>query len=692
MRADVRRRATFRADIQGLRGLAIVLVLAFHAFPRAATGGFVGVDVFFVISGFLITGLLVDEWERSGGISLVGFYGRRAKRLLPVAALVLGSSIVLTFLFLPKVRWIDTGWDVVASGLYVVNWRLAGRASDYLAADQAPSIVQHYWSLSVEEQFYLLWPVLLIAVGAWVARRQGRNLRRSLLICLALVGLPSLVWSAQLTQVTPPAAFYVTTTRIWELALGGGLAILGPDLSRFTPWVASLIGWVGLAGILVAGLTMGETGFPGLRALVPTVAAAAVIAGGFRAGRAGPLNVLALRPMLALGAWSYSLYLWHWPLLVAAETRFGELGPVATFAVVFVAGVLSALTYRFVEDPIRSAKVLTWNPKLAIRLGLACTAFSVLAGFVFRSTVVLPSPMPAAATDTAAAAVEPGVPPLPPGVLGAMALGPDPADDPAGVAVDHVATIYPDPMVAYNDLPSVYRNGCYQEALDLKPCTFGSSDARFTVAIAGDSHAAQWVPAVEFIAAANNWRLLTYARPGCAFVSPELTGPGIDEACQHWNAQAYAALTGPHHPDLLLTSAASRAFSTDRSDFVHAMHQVWSDVVAAGVALAVLRDTPGPGIDIVACASAHREQLTRCAVPRDTAVTARFHDLRLVQDDAAIGLRLTFLDLTDAICPGDPCAAVIGGVLVYRDSHHLTASYALSLAPRLRAAIEKLVK
>jgi peptidoglycan/LPS O-acetylase OafA/YrhL len=365
------RRIPYRGDIQGLRAVAVVLVLLSHTGLAFLPGGFVGVDVFFVISGFLITRLLVTEWERTGRISLTGFYARRAKRLLPAAGLVLAVSMLLTLFFLPKTRWAETGWDVVASGLYAMNWRLAEQAVDYLATGDAPSILQHYWSLAVEEQFYLVWPLLLIAVGWTVRRFRGRNAGRPrvLLLVLALIAVPSFAWSVHLTVSDPARAYFVSTTRIWELALGGALALLGHHLARLPRRAAAGLGWAGLGAIVAAAFWITPAmAFPGYLALVPTLGAAAVIAAG-TAGPAGPERLLDRRPMRAVGALSYSLYLWHWPLLITAEARFGELSVTAGLAVVLFSVLPAVATYHFLENPVRRSKRLALYPLQALRVG-----------------------------------------------------------------------------------------------------------------------------------------------------------------------------------------------------------------------------------------------------------------------------------------------------------------------------------
>lgn len=221
--------AVFRPDIEGMRAIAIGLVLVYHAGVRQLPGGFVGVDVFFVISGFLITSLLVRELESTGRISLSRFYARRAKRLLPATGLVLVATAILTWWTVSAVDWRAFGMDIVSAALYIVNWRLADRSVDYLAEDVGASPVQHFWSLAVEEQFYIVWPLLIVAL-AWWLRRHGRlRLRPVLTAGILAVIVPSLAYSVYLTANSPATAFFVTPTRLWELGIGA-LAAIGTTL------------------------------------------------------------------------------------------------------------------------------------------------------------------------------------------------------------------------------------------------------------------------------------------------------------------------------------------------------------------------------------------------------------------------------------------------------------------------------
>ncbi|WP_077940082.1 MULTISPECIES: acyltransferase family protein [unclassified Micromonospora] len=686
-------RSTFRGDIEGLRALAVVMVLVGHAGRDLVPGGFAGVDVFFVISGFLITGLLVAELERTGRISLPGFYARRAKRLLPAAAVVLVASLLLTWLLLPRTRWADTAWDVVASAAYGLNWRLAVQATDYWAADAAPSIVQHFWSLGVEEQFYLGWPLLLLGLAVLGGRRRLR--RGALMAGFALVALPSFAWSVHASQTDPGPAYFVTTTRLWELALGGAVAIAGTRVHRLPRPLAAVIAWAGLATVAGSALLVDpDRAFPGYQALLPTVGTAAVIAGAQAAGRFGPAGALGWRPIRAVGALSYSLYLWHWPLLIAAEARFGELSTQAALGVVALSAVPAALTYRFVENPIRTSAALRWEPAAALRVGALCTGAAVAAGLLFQLTVWPPRQAPP--TPVALPPIggpTPGATLAPSGPPGAAVLGKTPLGARAGAAVDRVASIVPDPGVAKKDGPEHWSPACGagQHNDQAFPCKYGDPFGATTVALAGDSHANQWLPALKLIAEAEGWRLLSYTRSACPFIALEVAWRERPEpGCRDWNRVVQKQLVEVDKPDLLLVSNTFyRPYGVDRDatdeankGMAEGLRATWRSVTAVGATVVVLRDSPYLTRNAPECVAANPRKLTRCATDRESALGPGGG---AAQESAAAGQRnIHLVDLNDAICPVDPCAAVIGGVLIYRDSNHLTATYTSTLAPRLR--------
>ncbi|MFC4105279.1 acyltransferase family protein [Micromonospora zhanjiangensis] len=661
--------------MEGLRGLAVLLVVLWHAGVPGLPGGFVGVDVFFVISGFLITGLITTEIRARGRLSVATFYARRARRLLPSAALVLCAAAVAGYLLLPPVRWRDTAGDVVASALYVVNWRFAERSVDYLAATQAPSIVQHFWSLAVEEQFYLVWPLLMVAVVAAVRRRPARRAFRPIALrVVATVAVGSFAWSVLQTVVDPTRAYFVSTTRVWELALGGLLA-----LARFraspSPAVAAGLGWTGLAAILGSALLLDVgTAFPGAAALPVTLGTALVVATTGTAGRRGPIGLLRLPALQAVGRISYPLYLWHWPLLVLATARFGGLAWPAGLAVVTLSVVPAYLTHRLVEKPVRHARIFAEDRQAALQLGLACMIASLMAGLALR----VPT---APAVDFAGTAGP---------VIGANAVRN--GDPPGSTLVDKVDSIAPDPLAARSDLPDVDRDGCHLGIRESAPhsCVYGSGDAGFTAALIGDSHAAQWTPALQQIARQRGWRLTVDTKSQC----PVLDIPVADDSrrraepsCAAWSTALRERLRR-ERPDLIIVTSYDYQALRDGTvlagadndlALIAAMRRTWAEL-AAGSRVVVLRDTPAPRIDVAECVSVHREQLTRCAVDRAAALTGA-GTAQEAAASALAGVRL--VDLNDAICPDIRCAPVIGGVLVYRDTNHMTATYARTLAPRL---------
>jgi peptidoglycan/LPS O-acetylase OafA/YrhL len=353
----------FRPDIEGLRGVAVMLVVVFHAFPALLGGGFIGVDVFFVISGFLITGLLVRELEGSGRLDLRAFYVRRIRRLVPAAALALGVTLLLSAWLLPPLDLREAAVDALSATFSVSNIRFALGEGDYFAAVANPSPFLHYWSLSVEEQYYLLWPALLIVLYKVAPGR------RSLFTAVALLAAISLGAALLVTDVAPAWAFYSLPTRAWQLALGGLLALALVGRPRGAPRAEAppagvrdsgplaAIGWLGLAAVVLAAVVLNERlAYPGAWALLPTLGAVAIIAVGRQ--RRGPALILSTRPVRFLGRISYALYLWHWPLLVLPAIALGaELTPAGRLGLIGLAMLAASASTLLIEEPVRRVPV-----------------------------------------------------------------------------------------------------------------------------------------------------------------------------------------------------------------------------------------------------------------------------------------------------------------------------------------------
>ena len=364
----------YRSDLEGLRGVAILLVLLFHAGIPGAAGGFVGVDVFFVLSGFLITGLLVRERERHGRIDLPAFYSRRARRILPAALVTAVVTLAFSLIVLAPIDLPGVAGDAIASVLSAGNIRFAASSMDYFASETAPSPFLHYWSLGVEEQFYLVWPALLI-----LAMRSGRpRLGAGIVLIAVLVG--SYAAANLLTGISAPWAFYSLPTRAWQLALGGLLAVTATWHMRVPAWIRAPVGWAGLAAILAAVVLIGPaTPYPGVAALLPTIGAAGVVLAGERCWSVA--SVLTLAPLRFLGRISYSLYLVHWPLLIlpTADLALGAVLPVGERVALALASiVLAAASYRWVEQPFRTARAIALPTRRTIALAGAAVAATIV--------------------------------------------------------------------------------------------------------------------------------------------------------------------------------------------------------------------------------------------------------------------------------------------------------------------------
>lgn len=687
-------RKGFRADIEGLRAVAVLLVMLSHAGVPFLRGGFVGVDVFFVISGFLITGRIRDEIRATGKFSLRRFYAARIERLLPAATLTLYAVLAMTLLFLPRIRWRDTVYDLAASAAYFVNWRFADRATDYFGSDDAPSAVLHYWSLSVEEQYYLIWPLLLLALilVARARRWSAKRLWWRMLIVLGAITFASLIWSIVYTVRSPAAAYFVTTTRLWELGIGSALAIAVMRLKPPHEILRHIMIWGGLAAIVVAALLFdGSTGFPGYAALLPTLATAALLyAGSVETKGSLPMRWLTSPSMQSIGALSYSLYLWHWPLLVVFAAKFGELNVFFGLCVVVLSFIPAYFAYRYFEQPIRKRRWLRDHQSNAILAAVVCLI-----------SIVVPSLLVGGVMTKSAASQAPQnkVVALETITNGATVLWDDPIGDPRGAPVDQVPSIVPDPANARDDTPNV--NGCFNTAPQtlLDRCEFGDRNSKTKVVLVGDSHAAQWLPAVNAIAAAKGWHLVVFGKSACPFLETTVLGnrPGQPYAeCAEWNKAAREFVT-TLRPALIITTSfrftvmqnGKPLLSTENSAArVKVMRSSWANLTQqTGARVVVLRDTPMAPFDVADCVSGNMQQLTKCAFDREQAVEGFGPD----QVAAASGLeRVHLLDLNDAICPMPQCAPVIGGVLIYRDRDHLTATYASSLAPRMLKALESL--
>lgn len=670
-RTGVERR--FRHELEGLRAVAVVLVVVYHVWLGRVSGG---VDVFFLLSGFLITGGLYRK-AAGGTLRLGATWARQFARLLPAVAVVLLATVVAAALLLPETRWLPTVREIVASAVFLQNWELAADAVDYAARNDAASVVQHFWSLSVQGQFYLVWPVLVAAV-AIVARRDGAGLHRALTATLLAVGVPSLAYSVLLTAGDQPLAYFHSLTRVWEFALGGLLALWIDRLER-APGTGTrvLLGWTGVVALVACGLILTvDRAFPGVAALWPTCAAALVLVAGRTGHPRGADRWLSGPVAQRLGALAFPLYLWHWPLLVLTLVVTGreQLGILSGAAVIGVSLVLAEATRRLVEEPLRAAGTRT-----ALRTSVAAVAVVIVLCGTWQAVAV------ARTGDQTVTAAPEEVSTTHPG---AAALDPAVAAD---VSSNGEAPLLPSLVGAGDDWS--YRSGTWlcgpsPSRPDLEVCTIAppsGAPPRKRVAVVGDSHAQQYTASLMPLAAQRDWELTVMFRGACPYSAASEVDPA-DEGCVSWNREA-ADEIADRHPDALFT-LASRNVGTGPegpteqtpAGFV----AQWWRAHDAGVPVVALRDNPRPGFNVPDCVSREGRHSERCDLPRD----GFYHSLPPWAGVPDIPPNVSFVDVADHVCDPQRCPSEVGNVLVYLDDNHLTATYAASLAPVLAGHLE----
>ncbi|MFF0818326.1 SGNH hydrolase domain-containing protein [Rhodococcus sp. NPDC003318] len=704
--AATRTGSTFRPDIEGLRAGAVVAVVLFHAGVPGLDGGFVGVDIFFVVSGFLITGMLWRDVSTTGTVGLARFYGARARRLLPAAGLVLVVTAFASALLLPPLQARDVLGDEIASALYVGNYRFALHGTDYLAADAPPSPFQHYWSLGVEEQFYLLWPGLIVGAAVLVrhsARRRGTAATASAMpyvLVLALVAATSFAVSLAWTDTLPPWAFFSLPSRAWELAAGGLVALSVHGWRRLPSSVAAVAGWAGLALLVLACTRLGETTpYPGTAALLPVLGTVLVIGSGCAASRLGVGRALSLPPVRAVGRVSYSWYLWHWPVLLLVPALLGHsLDLSGRLGAMALSGGLAVLTLHLVENPVRFAAPLRDSASRSLALGAAVTAVAVCTGLVLLVARPVPVGHGAAAADLTVTAASPvATPAVDPhdAEVQQLTAQVQAAVTQSAATPEVPSNLSPSLADAPADKPGVFVNGCVRSWLEVgqSECASGDPASTTTVALVGDSHAAMWDPALESAAEQRHWRLETMGKVTCPLLDLPITSPYLGREyteCEQWRDQIIERLQA-ERPQLIVLSMSRRyggdfGFTMYGPAWLDSLTRVVAQLRATGAAVLVLGPVPDPHSTVPTCLSAHLDDTTACSPPRPVSVNAAGVAAEAAATTAAGG---QYADLTDLFCTADRCPVIVGKNLVFRDDNHLTLEHALALTPVVTALAER---
>jgi len=696
-------RKGFRPDIEGLRAVAVIAVVLYHAGIPGFGGGFIGVDVFFVISGFLITGLLWREVATTNTVALGRFYGARARRLLPAAATVGIATALVVAVVLPPLQARSVFLDGIACALYAGNYRFAMHGTDYLASDLPPSPFQHYWSLGVEEQFYLVWPVLIIGT-AWLVHRlrAGAAARATpYAVVLVLVAAASLAAAVLWTRTSPAWAFFSLPTRAWELAAGGLVALSIHQWRRLPLLPATIVGWGGLALIVLTCTQLGpRTPYPGTAALLPVLGTALVIGAGPVTGGLGAGRVLCRPAMRAIGRVSYSWYLWHWPVLLLMPPLLGEpAGLPARLSATAVSGGLAVITLHLVENPGRFAAALRRSAKASLTVAAAASAAAACACMLLLNVVPVPVGDGAAAPRANIVAVPPttiapAMSPEEAAVQHAFAQARDAVAASAGLRAVP-SNLDPPLAKAPADKAAVFVNGCVRSWREIGQgeCATGDIASPTTVALVGDSHAAMWNPAFQHLAEQRHWRLETLAKVTCPLQDLHITSPYLGREyteCEQWRAQIVNRLKA-EHPRLVVLDMSRRygadfGFTSYDPAWIDTLGRTVAQLRSIGAAVLVLGPVPDPGSSVPTCLSGHVDDATACAPARPVAVDDGGVSAERAATTAGGG---HYADLTDLFCTADRCPVIVGNTLVFRDDNHVTTEYAQLLTPVFGALADR---
>jgi peptidoglycan/LPS O-acetylase OafA/YrhL len=638
----------FRPDIEGLRAVAILLVVFYHAGIPWLRGGFVGVDIFFVLSGYLITQLLVDEVERTGSIDFSRFYARRIRRLLPASLLMILCTLIASFAFLSPLEIVRISKTAIATAAYVSNMWFVRQSADYFSANVETNPLLHTWSLAVEEQFYLVWPFLVL-----LCTRQSRPLKIiiSVFFGVAILSLAASVW---LTRTFQPFAFFGTPTRAWEFAAGGLATFLQekPSLRFFRH---PLFAWLGAALMLGAGVLLSpKNGFPGAIALIPVAGTVMVlIAGKLTTSRTGLFALLDSRLFQTLGGLSYSWYLWHWPVLVFGFVLLpGRHHPLVSIPLLLLSLGISWVTHSLIENPIRFSRRLAGKAAYSLALGATMTLGGILFGAL------------------------------------SFSLGRHWAMSPGERIFLSAAT--------QNDSD---KHECLTEFRKDQPrvCSLGPGKAK-TLVLFGDSHAEQWLPALARLASMGQWHVVTLLKASCPATTVPIYNPRLEREeyeCATWRTHALSYIDNLKPSVVLISNSAGYVKRPSFQDpYARLSLQAWQDGIAAtlrslntsGASVVLLRDTPRPEIDIPTCLARSRAHprlfaAADCYVSEQQALAPSVWQA----ETSAVRPfeRVSTLDLTSSFCRDSQCPPMLNGLVVYRDGNHITSTFATSLAPVL---------
>lgn len=661
-KAKIKEGSSRRPEIDGLRGLAVLLVLVFHAGATRFRGGFIGVDVFFVISGFVITAALLRELESSGKIAFGTFYARRARRIIPLASIVVAITVIASVQLLPVTTIADSVQAAISASLFTGNIFFANQQADYFASSISTNPLLHYWSLGVEEQFYLIWPAAMMLAWHFFKTR----FRPALTRLLVLVAAGSLTYCVLLAGSEPSAVFFLLPARALQLAAGSLLALfivrIEAGISTRNATIASVVGF---ALIMRSALSIATPeSWSILNYLVPVAGTLLVIIG----GRHGAGWWLSSALMEGIGNISFSLYLIHWPLLTITPALLGRsLNLTETFLLLMLAGALALFATRHLERPIRYSVRLN----TAAWKGLAVGAAGILLSLSITSVA-------GATTRSAAAAGGPAAAPR----LEGFATGPQISVVPSNL----------DPALV--DATSVRRSalalfgGCFQSAAESTTpprdrCLFGDRTSSKAVAVLGDSHAAHWLPALTRLGAEQHFSLFIAAKENCSSVGGLVTrkqSRDVYQYCQTYHEQTIAYIKESGITSVILASSAGYLWRQEVSDeYTAKLQELIAEFESAAITSIVLGDSPTFRQDVPTCLAISRV-ISSCAQRIDS---QEAKGLAVAERNVAESAGAGYLSAARLLCPSDVCPLIAGNLLMYLDTNHLAPHFATWFAPIL---------
>lgn len=704
----------FIPSIEGLRAVAVILVMVFHAFQDLLPGGFVGVDVFYVLSGFLITNILWTGMRAKKPLRLSEFYARRVRRIVPAAAVVLITTAIVSFI-LPKSVYRAFGFDILAATWNVGNIRSSITQAQYFQEAGLPSPVLHFWSLAVEEQFYIVWPLLILAT-LWITRRMQLNVKASTNVLTSVLGVVftgSLLTSIITSQFASLDAFYLLPSRAWELAAGALVAVQWSTVSQCAGRLGAWGSWVGLGAVVASGVAAPTlTLVSGTTPLLAVFGTVLLVASSSQTNRVN--GALSVRPLRAMGRWSYSAYLWHWPLLVFGGALFAGVvpAPVAKLTLLVLAVGLAAVTYRFVEVPARTRALFTGSRENTFLMGgllnMAVTLAAV--GLVITgpaSTIVplstasgsatgewdtTPVPRDAAANPIYNSQYEDSRP---------IPLRASSAEIEAQIAAAVKTDTVPDNLVPslgkvldeyQNTIQKYHCNNDWTQTY-WPDCEFGDLSSSKTVWLLGDSRAAQWFPAAHMFAVKHHLKLIVHTKNACPTINTMLTlhlandpDPAAKpyKACLTWNRKVISELKSlSQKPEMILVSNAG----WDTTDYQEPYARTLATYKSLAKQVVVIEDTPHTGHDMDVCLSTHKTSATQCIVSWKDALPSWEHDhARTAASTAGVG----FVETSQWLCNRSAgCPGMADGVNLYRDGEHISSGAARWLFPVLDAELTK---